>query len=207
MYRVIITATPLSSTSNKKLSTSAHIKLGLMDSNDDFGEEISIDNEYDNYMVLSHCAYAEISMLTFWQFVLKFIFNYFFKPLAWILGVQTCISNMVLNGNGLPSNSSHFHPLWVHIFSSSSETMTKRCNHIKLELMEALQMLKFMLKNERLHFMENWKTPIGNMMANPDDENNTLQHILGVKPTEVEELLEHLMGEEGPPDEDPTEKD
>ncbi|KAF9514090.1 hypothetical protein BS47DRAFT_1361911 [Hydnum rufescens UP504] len=114
MYRVIITTTP-STTSNKKLSTSAHIKLGLIDSNDNFGEETSIDDEYNNYMVLSCHAYAKISMLTFWQ-------------------------------------------------------------------------------NERLHFMENWKTLIGNIMTDPDDENNTLQHILGVKPTEVEELLEHLMG-------------
>jgi hypothetical protein len=38
-------------------------------------------------------------------------------------------------------------------------------------------MLKFMLKNEQLHFTENWKTLIGNMMANLDDENNTPQHI------------------------------
>jgi hypothetical protein len=35
----------------------------------------------------------------------------------------------------------------------------------------------------------------------------THPNTLGVKPMEVEELLEHLMGEEGPPDEDPTEKD
>ncbi|KAF9509281.1 hypothetical protein BS47DRAFT_1301724 [Hydnum rufescens UP504] len=113
---------------------------------------------------------------------------------------------MVLNGNGLPSDSTTSIPCKC-IFSSSSETMTKRHNHIKPELMEALQMLKFMLKNESLHFTENWKTLIGNMTTNPDDENNTLQHILGVKPMEIEELLEHLMGEEGLPDEDPTEKD
>ncbi|KAF9509282.1 hypothetical protein BS47DRAFT_1413530 [Hydnum rufescens UP504] len=66
MYRAIITAMP-STTSNKKLSTSAHIKLSLIDSNDNFGEETSIDNEYNNYMVLLHHAYAKISVLTFWQ--------------------------------------------------------------------------------------------------------------------------------------------
>lgn len=38
------------------------------------------------------------------------------------------------------------------IFSSSAETDTKKRNRIKPELMEALQILKFALKKERLHF-------------------------------------------------------
>jgi hypothetical protein len=86
MYRVIITTMPLSSTSNKKLSTSACIKLSLIDSDDDFGEEISIDDKYDKYMVLSHCAYAKISVLTFWQICPEIYLQLVFKPLAWILG-------------------------------------------------------------------------------------------------------------------------
>ncbi|KAI6111630.1 hypothetical protein EDD16DRAFT_1430022, partial [Pisolithus croceorrhizus] len=36
------------------------------------------------------------------------------------------------------------------VFSSSSETDTKKCNHIIPTLMEALHMLKFSLKKEHL---------------------------------------------------------
>lgn len=63
--------------------------------------------------------------------------------------------------------------------------------------MEALQMLKFMLKKERLHFTKNWKTPITDMTMDPDDENNELQNVLAAEPTEVDSLLDQLMDEEG----------
>ncbi len=39
------------------------------------------------------------------------------------------------------------------VFSSSSETTTKRRNQLQLEMMEALQMLKFLRKKERLDWM------------------------------------------------------
>ncbi|KIM53028.1 hypothetical protein SCLCIDRAFT_38357, partial [Scleroderma citrinum Foug A] len=39
-----------------------------------------------------------------------------------------------------------------HVFSSSAKTNTKRHNHIGPTLMEALQMLKFSLKKQQLHF-------------------------------------------------------
>jgi len=45
------------------------------------------------------------------------------------------------------------------VFSSSAETDTKKRNHINPVLMEALQMLKFALKQERLNFTKNWMTP------------------------------------------------
>ena len=38
------------------------------------------------------------------------------------------------------------------VFSSSAETDTKKRNRIKPDLMEALQILKFALKKERLNF-------------------------------------------------------
>jgi hypothetical protein len=44
-----------------------------------------------------------------------------------------------------------------HIFSSSGETYTKRRNRISPPLMEALQMVKFSLKKERLNFTEGWQ--------------------------------------------------
>jgi hypothetical protein len=45
-----------------------------------------------------------------------------------------------------------------HVFSSSAETDTKRRNRINPILMEALQLLKFHLKKERLSFTSSWMT-------------------------------------------------
>jgi hypothetical protein len=57
------------------------------------------------------------------------------------------------------------------VFSSSSETDTKRRNRINPLLMEALQMLKFHLKKERLNFTEAWMTLEKQMVEDaPDDE-------------------------------------
>jgi hypothetical protein len=84
------------------------------------------------------------------------------------------------------------------VFSSSSETMTKRRNRIKPELMEALQMLKFMLKKQRLNFTDGWETPITEMQIDQvDDDANTLQDILGAEGTELDEMLEALVEDEG----------
>jgi len=43
-----------------------------------------------------------------------------------------------------------------HVFLSSAETDMKRCNWIHPVLMEALQMLKFLLKQQQLNFMKGW---------------------------------------------------
>jgi hypothetical protein len=42
------------------------------------------------------------------------------------------------------------------VFSSSSETDTKKRNRIAPVLMEALQIVKFLLKKERLNFTRGW---------------------------------------------------
>jgi hypothetical protein len=44
------------------------------------------------------------------------------------------------------------------VFSSSSETYTKKYNCISPILMEALQMVKFSFKKERLNFTKGWST-------------------------------------------------
>ncbi|KAF8867749.1 hypothetical protein BD779DRAFT_1418167, partial [Infundibulicybe gibba] len=49
------------------------------------------------------------------------------------------------------------------VFSSSSDTDTKKRNRISPELMEVLQVLKFGLKQERLDFMARWVTPAAEM--------------------------------------------
>jgi hypothetical protein len=44
------------------------------------------------------------------------------------------------------------------VFSSSAETNTKKRNRLHPSLFEALQVLKFAYKKERLDFVSGWKT-------------------------------------------------
>jgi hypothetical protein len=52
-----------------------------------------------------------------------------------------------------------------NVFSLSTETDTKRRNRINPILMEALQLLKFHLKKERLSFTSSWMTEEKDMSA------------------------------------------
>ena len=63
------------------------------------------------------------------------------------------------------------------VFSSSAETDTKRRNCINPLLMEALQMLKFHLKKERLNFTKGWMTVEKEMLEDEPDE-DPLQKLL-----------------------------
>jgi hypothetical protein len=45
-----------------------------------------------------------------------------------------------------------------HVFSSAKDTDTVKRNQISPVLMEALQMLKYSRKKERLNFMDGWPT-------------------------------------------------
>lgn len=56
------------------------------------------------------------------------------------------------------------------VFSSSAETDTKRRNRIAAPLMEALQMLKFRFKKERLDFMHGWMTDEKQLVEDDPDE-------------------------------------
>ena len=60
------------------------------------------------------------------------------------------------------------------VFSSSGETDTKRRNRIHPLLMEALQMLKFSLKQRRLDFMQGWMTMDYDMQETVDDQPDLL---------------------------------
>lgn len=59
------------------------------------------------------------------------------------------------------------------VFSSSAETDTKRRNRIHPILMEALQMLKFSLKQQRLNFMEGWAVSVDELEYYADDNEDT----------------------------------
>jgi hypothetical protein len=83
------------------------------------------------------------------------------------------------------------------VFSSSSETATKRRNRMKPELMEALQMLKFMLKKKRLNFTEGLLTPLEELIDNQGDAEasvgDTLHDILCAKEPELEDILDSVL--------------
>jgi hypothetical protein len=55
------------------------------------------------------------------------------------------------------------------VFSSSAETDTKRRNHIHPDLIEALQMQKFLLKKARLNFTAAWITMEKEMLEDEPD--------------------------------------
>jgi hypothetical protein len=66
------------------------------------------------------------------------------------------------------------------VFSSSAETDTKKRNRITPALMEALQMLKFALKRERLNFTEDLITSEESMGGElPADADDMLAFLLG----------------------------
>jgi hypothetical protein len=71
--------------------------------------------------------------------------------------------------------------------------MTKRRSRLKPDIMETLQMLKFMLKKERLNFTKDWKTPVSDMTIDPDKDSDALQDILNAQPPEIDAMLEQLM--------------
>ena len=64
------------------------------------------------------------------------------------------------------------------IFLSSAKTDTKQRNSISPLLMEALQMLKFHMKKERLNFMASWATAEKEMMVEDDSNQDLLAKLL-----------------------------
>jgi hypothetical protein len=86
-----------------------------------------------------------------------------------------------------------------HVFSSSVETDTKKRNRIHPILMEALQMLKFALKKERLNFMQGWSTMEKTMCERePDEGVDLLLQLLREEDTEdvIDQIICDLDDEE-----------
>ncbi|KAF9502994.1 hypothetical protein BS47DRAFT_1356524 [Hydnum rufescens UP504] len=61
--------------------------------------------------------------------------------------------------------------------------------------MEALQMLKFWLKKDQLNFTKDWETPITDMTVDPDNS-DVLGEVLSTQLTELDSMLDRLLGEE-----------
>src|ERR1700727_963211 len=81
------------------------------------------------------------------------------------------------------------------IFSSSAETDTKKRNRINPELMEALQMLKFALKQSRLNFTKDWLT-LESMLQEqePEPGRDFLADLLGLN---SEDIMDKIIQEIG----------
>src|SRR5882762_5228207 len=78
-----------------------------------------------------------------------------------------------------------------HVFSSSAETDTKKRNYINPELMEALQMLKFALKQSCLNFTKDWLT-LESMMQElePEVGKDLLADLLG---HDSEDIIDQII--------------
>ena len=79
--------------------------------------------------------------------------------------------------------------LCERVFSSSTETDTKKRNRIKPELMEALQVLKFTLKKDRLDFTAHLCLP---EYPSISDGSNTLKDMLNLKPDAFKVFLDDM---------------
>lgn len=82
------------------------------------------------------------------------------------------------------------------VFSSSAETDTKKQNRIKPVLMEALQMLKFALKQSRLDFTKDWVTPESVMQEMEPDGEDLLGELLGLNSEDAIDKIIQDFGED-----------
>jgi hypothetical protein len=83
------------------------------------------------------------------------------------------------------------------VFSSAKETDTAKRNKINPLLMEALQLLKFSLKKERLNFTAGWAIPEVTLVA-PDDFSGDLGSLcVGDPDSALDGLLCQILTHEG----------
>jgi hypothetical protein len=89
------------------------------------------------------------------------------------------------------------------VFSSSSETDTKKRNRINPVLMEALQMLKFALKQSRLDFTKGWATlELLLEELEPESGKDLLADLLGLNSEDAIDTIIRDFGEDSGDDED-----
>lgn len=84
------------------------------------------------------------------------------------------------------------------VFSSSKQTMTARRNRIKPDLMEALQLLKFYLRRERLNFTAGWETQANDIpdVLEADGSDLLAQLLKETDSTSLSKLVELLVIDE-----------
>jgi hypothetical protein len=80
------------------------------------------------------------------------------------------------------------------VFSSSSETDTKKRNRIKPELMEALQILKFALKKERMNFTKDLLVDEKDLLISKDETNSDpLANMLNLNTNAFNAFLQSVL--------------
>jgi len=81
------------------------------------------------------------------------------------------------------------------VFSSSGETDTKRRNRINPLTMEALQMLKFHLRKERLNFTKGWTMSEKQMVNDTPDEDLLAGLLKGDFQDKLDKAMKSIMDE------------
>jgi len=138
------------------------------------GDMQTIDQEYQAY-VMGMPSSKAVDILKFWEVCLVMVFN-FYTDRALQANCTTFPTIFAIAMDYLPVQASSV-PC-ERVFSSSTETDTKRRNHISLLMMEALQMLKFHYKKECLNFMAGWATSDGQMEGDKGPEVDVLVKVL-----------------------------
>ena len=123
---------------------------------------------YFTYILISMQQLNELTLLTFFAMSLNFI---------------------PIQASAVPSE---------RMFSSSAETDTKKRNRINPVLMEALQMLKFAIKQSRLDFTKGWATPESILQEQePELGEDLLSDLLGLN---SEDAIDNIIQEFGEDD-------
>ena len=94
------------------------------------------------------------------------------------------MSYLPIQGMAVPSE---------HVFSSSSETTTKCRNHLQPEMMEALQMLTFLRKKERLDWMKKFIVMEGELIA--EAQSDTLADLTQAVDKDQLDILTQILGD------------
>lgn len=81
------------------------------------------------------------------------------------------------------------------VFSSAKETDTAKRNRMSPVLMEALQLLKFSLKKERLNFTAGWATSEGAMGVVDKPRHNLADALIMCDPEHCDTMLDNLLKE------------
>ena len=157
----------------------------------------TLEQEYQSY-VTAPLSKPGTDMLKFWEVgnlsITSLIYSYTVQQLS--ESTQPTFFGMSLNfipiqASAVPSEC---------VFSSSTETDTKKRNRINPVLMEALQMLKFVLKQSCLNFTEGWVTPQSMLQdEEPDSVKDLLSDLLGLN---SEDAIDEIIQEFGDDDHD-----
>jgi hypothetical protein len=155
----------------------------------------TLEQEYQSY-VTAPLSKPGTDMLKFWEVsnlsITSLIYSYTVQQLS--KSTQPTFFGMSLDfipiqASAVPSE---------RVFSSSAETDTKKRNRINPVLMEALQMLKFALKQSHLNFTEGWATPQSMLQdEEPDSAKDLLSDLLSLNSEDaINEIIQELADDD-----------